>query len=129
MLCVDGAKTLAQLVQVKQHLRAQPLFQLRVVRPHLEKAGITVTRTGPGQMAAAAGGLHDAVLERRLAHMDQAVLNAAVEGAAQRTLGDAWAWSRRSSRSNVTALVAASLAPWAVAGGNLVQPVELLAWI
>jgi hypothetical protein len=95
----------------------------------LQKAGVTVTRTGPGQMAAAAGGLHDAVLERRLAHMDQAVLNAAVEGAAQRTLGDAWAWSRRSSRSNVTPLVAASLAHWAVAGGNMAQLVELLAWI
>jgi hypothetical protein len=97
--------------------------------PPLEKAGIEVTRTGPKEMTAPAGGLHDAVLERRLAPMDQAVLNAAVEGAAQRTLGDAWAWSRRSSRSNVTPLVAASLAHWAVAGGNMAQPVELLAWI
>jgi hypothetical protein len=95
----------------------------------LQKAGVTVTRTGPGQMAAAAGGLHDAVLERRLAHMDQAVLNAAVEGRrpahARRRLG------------LVAALVAVERhAPgrrlachWAVAGGNMAQPVELLAWI
>jgi hypothetical protein len=95
----------------------------------LERAGVHVTRTTPREMAAACGALHDAVLERKLAHMDQAVLNAAVDGAAQRTLGDAWAWSRRSSRSNVTPLVAALLAHWAVAGGNMAQPVELLAWI
>jgi hypothetical protein len=61
--------------------------------------------------------------------MDLAVLNAAVEGAAQRTLGDAWAWSRRSSRSNVTPLVAASAGPLGGAGGNMAQPVELRAWI
>jgi Phage Terminase len=93
----------------------------------LEKAGVRVTRTGPREMAAACGGLHDAVLEGRLVHMGDAALNGAVEGATQRTLGDAWAWSRRSSRANVSPLVGASLAHWAVAGGHLRRPFEILA--
>jgi hypothetical protein len=93
----------------------------------LEKAGVRVTRTGPREMAAACGGLHDAVLEGRLVHMGEAALDGAVEGASQRTLGDAWTCSRRSSPSNVSLLVAASLAHWAVAGGHLRRPFEILA--
>jgi hypothetical protein len=80
----------------------------------LEKAGVEVTRTGPAEMAAACGGFHDAVMERTLLHMGQGALDAAVEGSKQRTLGDAWAWSRRSSRSNVAPLVAVSLAHYGV---------------
>lgn len=58
--------------------------------------------------------------------MGQAALNGGAEGAAQRTLGDAWAWSRRSSRANVSPLVGVSLAHWAVAGGHLRRPFEIL---
>jgi hypothetical protein len=79
----------------------------------LERAGIEVTRTGAAEMAAA-GGLHDAALERRLVHMGQGALDAAVEGAKQRPLGDRWAWRRRSSSANVAPLVAVSLAHWGV---------------
>ena len=65
-------------------------------------------------MAAACGGFHDAVLDRCIVHLGQAVLDAAVEGSKQRTLGDAWAWSRRSSRTNVAPLVAVTLAHYGV---------------
>ena len=80
----------------------------------LEKAGVEVVRTGPAEMAAACGQFHDAAIERTLVHLGQGVLDAAVEGSRQRVLGDAWAWSRRSSHSNVAPLVAASLAHFGV---------------
>ena len=80
----------------------------------LERAGVEVTRTGPAEMAAACGGFHDAVLERTLTHLGQGSLDNAVEGSRQHVLGDAWAWSRRSSSSNVSPLVAASLAHFGV---------------
>ena len=37
-------------------------------------------------------------------------LAAALAGAQQRPLGDAWAWSRKSSRVNIAPLIAATLA-------------------
>ena len=94
----------------------------------LEKAGVPVTRTGPAEMCAACGELHDAVLEGRLLHMGQGVLDAAVEGAVQRTLGDAWAWSRRSSRVNVAPLVAATLAHWGTVNLEAEAFVPLVTW-
>jgi hypothetical protein len=80
----------------------------------LEKAGVKVRRTTSAEMVAAAGGFFDAVTERRIVHMDQPELNAAVEGAKQRQLGDGWAWGRRTSATNVSPLVAASLALFGV---------------
>lgn len=80
----------------------------------LEKAGVEVTRVGPGEMVAACGSFHDAVIEGTLTHLGQDELTTAVEGAKQRNLGDAWAWGRRTSRVNVAPLVACTLALWAV---------------
>lgn len=76
----------------------------------LEKAGVEVKRTGPGEMIAAAGGFLDRVVDGTLIHMDQDELNRAVWGAKERNLGDGWAWGRRTSKTNVSPLVAASLA-------------------
>ena len=65
-------------------------------------------------MTAACGGFHDSVVQRRVVHLGQGVLDTAVEGSKQRTLGDAWAWSRRSSRTNLAPLVAVTLAHYGV---------------
>jgi phage terminase large subunit-like protein len=100
--------------------------QARSLIAALEKAGVDVTRTDWAAMTAACGGFHDAVVEGRLVHRDDPKLNAAVEGAVQRYSGDAWAWARRSSRSNVSPLVAVTLAAWGV---NETEPaVPLVAW-
>jgi phage terminase large subunit-like protein len=86
--------------------------QARSLIAPLEKAGVRVTTTDLHAMTEACGMFFDAVLEGRLVHRDDPVLNAAVEGAKQRNVGDAWAWARRHSASNVTPLVAATLALW-----------------
>jgi hypothetical protein len=92
--------------------------QGRSLIPPLEKVGVTVTQTDVQAMVAACAGFSDAVHERRLVHRGDPVLTGAVEGARQRQVGDgAWAWARRTSKSNVAPLVAATLAVYGVKNG------------
>jgi hypothetical protein len=39
-------------------------------------------------------------------------MDAAIQGAVKRSLGDAWAWSRKSSNVDISPLVASTLALW-----------------
>jgi hypothetical protein len=78
----------------------------------LEAAGIDVSRpTGRG-MAHAAGDLFDAVAEATMRVVPRPALDAAVAGAAQRPLGDGWAWARKGLSVDICPLVALSLARW-----------------
>jgi hypothetical protein len=52
------------------------------------------------------------VAERTLRYVPRPALDAAVAGARQRTLGDAWAWSRRAVSVDISPLVAVTLAAW-----------------
>lgn len=85
----------------------------------LEAAGIPVVTVTAKEYAQACGHLYDQVDQGRLRHLGSAELANAVAGAATRPLGDAWAWSRKSSSVDITPLVAATLALW---GAH--QPVE-----
>jgi hypothetical protein len=79
----------------------------------LERAwGNDATIATDGDMTVAAGMFYDAVVEARLAARPHDALDAAVAGARQRRRGDAFAWSRRSTRTDLSPLVAASLAVW-----------------
>ncbi|WP_327655707.1 terminase [Streptomyces sp. NBC_00483] len=60
----------------------------------------------------ATGQFYDAVTEQNLSHLDQAPLAAALAGAQQRRLGDAWAWARRVVSVDISPLVAVTLAKW-----------------
>jgi len=64
--------------------------------------------------ARACGVLVDAVEADRLRHLGSQELRDAVLGAAQRPLGDAWAWSRKNSSVNIAPLVAVTLGVGAV---------------
>ncbi len=78
--------------------------------PALEKAGVKIVTTNTGEMAQACGRLFDAVKYRRVVHVGQAEMAAAVAGARKRKLVDAWAWSRSSSSVDITPLVGGTLA-------------------
>jgi len=86
--------------------------------PALTAQGVKVIEIGSREYGAACGNFYDAVVGKddqgkpvpRLVHRGQVGLRAAVEAGRQRTLGDAWAWHRRTSRSDITPLVAATLA-------------------
>lgn len=62
--------------------------------------------------AKACGGLYDAVADCLVRHLGTTELEQALKGAATRPLGDAWAWARRTSRANISPLVACTLALW-----------------
>jgi hypothetical protein len=59
----------------------------------------------------ACGMFYDAVMAGKLEHLGTEVLDEALDGAAKRPLGDAWAWDRRkSSSADISPLVACTLA-------------------
>jgi phage terminase large subunit-like protein len=88
--------------------------QGRTLISDLRAAHLPITTTDVKGMTDASAAFFDAVVEVRLMHLDQPVLNIAVANATQRTVGDAWAWARRAPRADITPLVAASLAMYGV---------------
>ena len=66
-------------------------------------------------MAAASGRFLDAVMGRTVRHRGNVELDAAVDGAAKRTLLDSWAFARRPSSADITPLVSCVLAHWGCA--------------
>jgi hypothetical protein len=78
----------------------------------LEAAGVEVIKPTTKARAAADSGFYDAVAERSLRYVPRPALDAAVAGAQQRPLGDAWAWARKGLSTDITPLVAVSLARW-----------------
>jgi phage terminase large subunit-like protein len=83
------------------------------VADRLESVGVDVLRTGAAQMGRACADLVDQVAARSIAHRGQAVLDDTLAQAGRRILGDGWAWSRRNSDTDISPLVAATLAAWA----------------
>lgn len=92
--------------------------------------GIEVTVLTAKEYAQACGEFFDGCEEGTLCHLGQEELTTALRGAAQRSLGDAWAWSRKSSSADISPLVAATLA---LRGVSLREaepaPVPLVNWI
>ncbi len=73
----------------------------------IERAGVAVTRLTMRQVGQAAAQFFDAVVQKRIRHRPMPLMDAAVLGATQRTLGDAWAWGRKGA-VDVDPLVSAS---------------------
>lgn len=66
------------------------------------------------EVAAACGQFADAVRQGTVKHVDQPLLSAAINGAVTRSLNEAWAWNRKSAQVDITPLVAATFARWAL---------------
>jgi phage terminase large subunit-like protein len=78
--------------------------------PALEAAGVPVIAFTASEHGAACGRLVDAVSEGTIRHVGDPRLVASIRAAATRPLGDAWAWSRKSSSDNISPLVSVTLA-------------------
>jgi hypothetical protein len=95
---------------------------LSSIIPTLERvAGVIVRPVRVGDVVNAAAGFCDAVASGRLAHLDDPRLDDAVVSVGRRKVGDRWAFNRSSS-IDISPLVAASLAVWAVQTGALMVP-------
>ncbi|MFD9225389.1 terminase [Streptomyces sp. NPDC060064] len=77
-----------------------------------EALGVEIVSPKTREVAQATGQFYDAVIEQSLSHIDQAPLATALAGAQKRSLGEAWAWARRSAGVDISPLVAATLAKW-----------------
>lgn len=82
------------------------------LKPALADAGVEVTVVSTTDHKAACAALLSAVVEGRCFHRGQPELDAAVNAAARRIIGDGWLWSRRSSSVDISPLVAVGLALW-----------------
>jgi hypothetical protein len=78
----------------------------------LMEKDIEVEAKNANDQARACGVFYDLVDQEGLRHLGTAELVAALRGAKQRPLGDAWAWSRKNSKVDITPLVAVTLAAW-----------------
>lgn len=77
----------------------------------LEAEGIAVERVTGAELGGACGAFYDSVVEGRLCHLGDPVLDKAVEVARKRDVGDGpWAWGRKNSEANIAPLVAVTLA-------------------
>jgi hypothetical protein len=87
----------------------------------LESRGVRVEPVNSTEHAKACGNFYDAVDQGTVRHLGTLEMTTAIKGAAQRPLGEAWAWSRKSSEVDITPLVSCTLALWGldnkVAGG------------
>jgi phage terminase large subunit-like protein len=83
---------------------------------------IRVTTTSAREMAQACGTLYDGVMAGWLRHTDQAQVNVALSVARRRPLGDAWAWNRKNAHSDITPLVACTLALWGAQQSTVKKP-------
>jgi hypothetical protein len=90
------------------------------VLPGLDAVHIKPVMTTGKEMAAACAMFLDAVNDEQLRHPGTEALDVAVDAATQRDIGgsrawgweNAWAWNRRDEASDVSPLVAATLAMW-----------------
>jgi phage terminase large subunit-like protein len=105
---------LAELV--RQHrpvaLVCDPVGPAGAVLAALEQRKVKVVTATAQEHARACGMLYNAAMEGNLRHLGDADLLTALDGAVKRQLGDAWAWSRRTSAVDISPLVAVTLALW-----------------
>jgi hypothetical protein len=76
----------------------------------LENRGVPVATVTGTEYAQACGRFVDVVNQKGLRHLGSSELLTAIRGSKTRPLGDSWAWSRKTSQTDICPLVAATLA-------------------
>lgn len=87
----------------------------------LARLKVDVDQLDTRRVCAAAADLWDDIVEGRLVHLGDPLLDDAVAGAVERPVGDAWTWGRKTSSTDISPLVAVTLA--AAAARSPVVPV------
>lgn len=102
---VDGISPASSLVEKRGNGRTYLIGTPKGVN-------IEVTTTTARTMADACGQFYDGVMDATFQHTDQPQVNVALSVAGKRPLVDAWAWNRKSATSDITPIVAETLALW-----------------
>lgn len=82
--------------------------------PDLADAGVRLHIADTGDVLDACAGIYKRVQDGALRHQSYRELDDAVAVAVRRDVGDRWAWGRRKSTADISALEAVTLADWAV---------------
>lgn len=90
--------------------------------PALEDAGVSLQVLGTGDVLDACAGIFDLVHEGLLRYEPEPVLDRAVVSAVQRVVGDRWAWGRRQSEADISALEAVTFASWLAVQARRMAP-------
>jgi hypothetical protein len=77
-----------------------------------EDEGVHLEPISGPDMQKACGSLYEAVLEKRIRHINQPEINIAVSIAAKSRTTDAWRWTRGRSLGDISPLVSATVAYW-----------------
>ena len=80
---------------------------------------VTLAASEGRDMAIASGQFFDAVMGRDVRHPDQPQLNAPLSVARKRPLAGGWAWNRKDATSDITPVVAVTLALWGARRDNV----------
>ncbi len=93
-------------------------------RPFLIGTNVAVTLAAAegADMAIACGQFFDLVMGQRLKHTDQPQVNVALSVARKRPLAGGWAWNRKSATSDITPIVAETLALWGCQSSAVKRP-------
>lgn len=105
---VERATELADRYKVP--LRLDPRSAAGGLIEDLKLAGVEVIETNTLELTKACARLRAAVHDKTVRHRAQTALDIAVAGAAVRTVGEAWAWTRLSSQVDISPLMAVTLA-------------------
>jgi phage terminase large subunit-like protein len=109
---VNFFKDLASRRKVKVVI--QPSSPAGSLISELEALKIEVLRVNPQDYAQACGGFYDSVTDRRdLRHNGQPALEVSVSAAQKKRSGESWVWDRRNAQTDISPLVAVTLAHWA----------------
>lgn len=100
------------------------LVEKRNGRNYLTGTNIVVTLASSGgrDMAIACAKFYDAAVDGTLVHTDQPQVNVALSVARKRTIGEGWAWNRKSATSDITPIVAETLAFWGAQSKAVKRP-------
>lgn len=83
---------------------------------------VTLAAADGRDMRIASAKFFDSVMDESLRHTDQPQLNVALSVARKRPLGGGWAWNRKDATSDITPVVACTLALWGAQSENVKRP-------
>lgn len=83
---------------------------------------VTLAAAEGRDMAIACAKYYDGIIDRSVFHTDQPQVNVALSLARKRPLAGGWAWNRKDAASDITPVVAETLALWGAQNDNVHRP-------